>query len=174
MGKNKMLNRKNERGAITLFVLIACLFFVFILTGVYVYNLNKMQTQEQQIRQIQENYARDIDNIDEIYEELSGAIKVTLSQEPENGTWTQEVTLIGNAEIKEGDTVTIEEFAFSKDSTDETMLEWQTADNEEKITETIKVTEGGTYYFWVKDSEGEIHQSNPVEVTNIDRTSPTS
>ena len=42
MDRNRIKNRKNERGAITLFVLLACLFFVFILTGVYVYNLNKM------------------------------------------------------------------------------------------------------------------------------------
>ncbi len=174
MEKNKKINRKNERGAITLFVLLACLFFVFILTGVYVYNLNKMQTQEQNIKQIQENYARDINNIDEIYNELSKSIKLELTQEPENGIWSQEVTLIGNAEVKEGKIVTIEEYAFSKDSTDETMLEWEIADNGERITETTKVTEGGTYYFWVKDSEGEIYQSNPVEVTNIDRTEPTA
>ena len=119
MDRNRIKNRKNERGAITLFVLLACLFFVFILTGVYVYNLNKMQTQEQNIKQIQENYARDINNIDEIYNELSKSIKLELTQEPENGIWSQEVTLIGNAEVKEGKTVTIEEYAFSKDSTDE-------------------------------------------------------
>ena len=71
MDKNRKKNRKNERGTITLFVLLACLFFVFILTGVYVYNLNKMQTQEQNIKQIQENYARDITRIDEIYQEMT-------------------------------------------------------------------------------------------------------
>ena len=174
MDRNRIKNRKNERGAITLFVLLACLFFVFILTGVYVYNLNKMQTQEQNIKQIQENYARDINNIDEIYNELSKSIKLELTQEPENGIWSQEVTLIGNAEVKEGKTVTIEEYAFSKDSTDESSLKWNKADNGERITETTKVTESGTYYFWVKDSEGEIYQSNPVEVTNIDRTAPTA
>ena len=172
MDRNRIKNRKRERGAITLFVLIACLFFVFVLTGVYVYNLNKMQTQEQQIRQIQENYARDIDNIDEIYEELSGAIRVELRGEPEGETWAKEVTLIGNAEIKKEDSATIEEYAFSKEDTDVGNLEWQKADNGERIEERTKVSENGTYYFWVKDSEGEIHQSNPVEVTNIDRTNP--
>ena len=46
--------------------------------------------------------------------------------------------------------------------------------NKTEITETITVTENGTYYFWAKDSDGEIKQSNKVEVTNIDKTAPTA
>lgn len=53
---------KKERGAIALFVLLACLFFAFILTGIYIYNLNKMQMQNEQIKQIQENYEKAIIN----------------------------------------------------------------------------------------------------------------
>ena len=173
MEKNKKINRKNERGAITLFVLIACLFFALVLTGVYVATLNKMQTQEQQVDQIQENYARQLENIDEIYNELSGNVKLQLTQEPEGGTWTKEVTLIGNAEVKEGETVRIKEFAFGKENESISSLEWKEATNGQKITETTKVTENGIYYFWVEDSDGEIYQSNPVEVTNIDKTAPT-
>lgn len=62
--------KRGEKGAITLYVLLACLFFLFVLGGVYISNLNKLQVQEQQIKQIQENYAKDIDNIQEIYEDL--------------------------------------------------------------------------------------------------------
>lgn len=62
---------KKEKGAITLFVLVACLFFVFVLGGVYIFTLNKIQTQEQNLKQIQENYARDITRIDEIYQEMT-------------------------------------------------------------------------------------------------------
>ena len=43
---NKMM--KNEKGAITLFVLMACLFFVFILSTTYISNMNKLQIQESQ------------------------------------------------------------------------------------------------------------------------------
>ena len=156
MEKNRRLNRKNERGAITLFVLIACLFFALVLTGVYVATLNKMQTQEQQVDQIQENYARQLENIDEIYNELSGNVKLQLTQDPEDGTWTKEVTLIGNAEVKEGETVRIKEFAFGKENESISSLEWKEATNGQKITETTKVTENGIYYFWVEDSDGEI------------------
>ena len=174
MEKNKKINRKNERGAITLFVLIACLFFALILTGVYVSTLNKMQAQEQQVDQIQENYARQLENIDEIYEELSKNLQVQLTQEPGNGTWTQEVTLTGIGKIEKGKDTTIVGYAFSKNSEDESKLSWNNLNNVTETTQTMKITEGGTYYFWIKDSEGEIHKSNPVEVTNIDRTEPTA
>lgn len=63
-------NKKRENGAITLFVLIACLFFVFILMGAYLSNLNRIQVQEQEVLQIQENYAKELDRVDEIYEEI--------------------------------------------------------------------------------------------------------
>ena len=68
--KNKTKNMK-EKGAITLFVLLACLFFVFILTGVYLLNLNRLQVQEQDVKQIQENYAKEINNVEEIYKKLT-------------------------------------------------------------------------------------------------------
>lgn len=87
MIKNSVNSRKNEKGAITLFVLLACLFFVFILTGAYLSNLNRLQVQEQEVKQIQENYTRDIDRVDEIYENLSKSISVTSSQSPTNGIW---------------------------------------------------------------------------------------
>ena len=62
---------KREKGSIALFVVLACLFFVFILAGAYIFTLNKIQTQEQNLKQIQENYARDITRIDEIYQEMT-------------------------------------------------------------------------------------------------------
>ena len=36
----------------------------------YTFTLNKIQTQEQNLKQIQENYSRDIPRIDEIYQEM--------------------------------------------------------------------------------------------------------
>ena len=62
---------KQEKGAITLFVLIACLFFVLVLVGVYLFTLNKIQSQEQNLKQIQENYSREVTKVDEIYEEMT-------------------------------------------------------------------------------------------------------
>ena len=63
-------NKKREKGAISLFVLIVCLFFVLILMGVYLSNINRLQVQEQEVQQIQDNYAKELDRVDEIYEEI--------------------------------------------------------------------------------------------------------
>lgn len=168
----KIIDRKKgEKGAITLFVLLACLFFVFTLAGVYISNLNKQQTQEQQLRQIQENYARNIDRIDEIYESLSKGIKINLSQNPEAETWAREVTLTGTAEVKENYEATIKGYAFTKDGDEE--ITWESVTDEKKIEKALKVTENGEYIFWVKDSKGEIYKSNKITVENIDRTEPT-
>ena len=61
---------KNENGAITLYVLLVCLFFLFVLSGIYTLNLNKMQAQEESLRQIQENYSSQVENMDNIHDSL--------------------------------------------------------------------------------------------------------
>lgn len=52
----KKLNLKSQKGAITLYVLMAMLFFSAFLTGVYVMNLRKNATQQEYIEIIQEHY----------------------------------------------------------------------------------------------------------------------
>lgn len=50
------MNKKNNRGSISLYVLVACAFFVTILMAQYSRTLNKSKAVEEEIRQIQENY----------------------------------------------------------------------------------------------------------------------
>ena len=171
---------KQEKGAITLFVLLACLFFVFILTGVYLSNLNRLQVQEQEVQQIHDNYAKDIDRVEEIYEELAKSAIVTLRQEPSNGTWTKEVSLIGNAKIDEDSTATIISYIFNQQSTENGQSNWNwqavTGSNVKELVDVTQsgITKNGTYYFWIKDSEGEVHRSNEVNVQNVDNNKPTA
>ena len=95
-GKKSIIQQEN--GSITLFVLVSCLFFAFILTGTYLFTLNKLQSQEQNLKQIQENYSRNINRKDEIYQELmTGNILLSLTQEPTNDKWSQSVMLTGKA-----------------------------------------------------------------------------
>lgn len=61
---------RKQNGSITLYVLVACLFFGLILTGVYISQLNKIQTQEEEVTQIEENYKQQLERSDEIYNEL--------------------------------------------------------------------------------------------------------
>ncbi|MCI8273496.1 MAG: leucine-rich repeat domain-containing protein [Clostridia bacterium] len=78
-----------EKGAITLFVLVTCLFFAFILIALYISNTNKLQTQEKLVKQIQDNYANNLDDVYESEEEI-----------PESDLpWIWEVNADGNVEI---------------------------------------------------------------------------
>ena len=53
--KNK-INLKSQKGAITLYVLMAMLFFSAFLTGIYVTNLRKNVIQQEYIETIQSHY----------------------------------------------------------------------------------------------------------------------
>lgn len=173
MKKLNRLGNESQRGAITLYILIVCLFFTFVLVSIYIRNVNRMQSQEEEVRQIERNYKQQLEYADEIFEELSQGLRATLSQSPENGTWTKEVTLTGTANNTGNDKVNIVAYTFSKDSTVEENLNWIDIAKVTETTQTTKVTENGTYYFWVKDENGNIYKSNEVKVENIDRTAPT-
>ena len=171
--KNYINTRKNkgEKGAITLFVLLACLFLIFILSGIYISNVNKMQTQEQEVKQIQENYAKEVEDIDDIYDRLVVDIITKLTQDPANGTWVNEVTLTGTGEVREGKDLKIVGYGFCKD-TEEMPTKWTTISETKKTSQDMKVTEGGEYYFWVKDNNGKAYRSNKIDVRNIDKINP--
>lgn len=58
---------KEEKGSITMFVLISMMFFVIVLVGLYVNSNYKMQKQESEIKKIQKSYR--YENINDIYNE---------------------------------------------------------------------------------------------------------
>ena len=170
MDKNRKVsyNQKRDKGAITLFVLLACLFFTFMLTGIYFLNVNRMQVQEQEVQQIKDNYAREIALVDEIYERLSKSVILKIDRDPEG--WTNgNVLLTGKGD---GKNVEIEEYTFHKEGEEKN---WQEATETEKqyIEKDLEVTENGTYVLEVKDKDGKIYREEIV-VKEIDRTPPTA
>ena len=56
---------KEQKGSITLFVLVSIMFFVIVLVGLYVNSSYKIQKQEKEIEKIQKNYEKE--NIDDLY-----------------------------------------------------------------------------------------------------------
>lgn len=56
---------KEQKGSITLFVLISIMFFVIVLVGLYVNSSYKVQKQQKEIEKIQKNYEKE--NIDDLY-----------------------------------------------------------------------------------------------------------
>lgn len=59
---------KNEKGSITLFVLIALIVVLIILSGLYISLRNQKNAQEKESEEIVNSYQRDINKIDKIYE----------------------------------------------------------------------------------------------------------
>ena len=58
-----------ETGAITLFVLLAMLFFLIIVLSVFMNSSNKIISQTSEIDKIKEEYEQSVNNIDQIYNE---------------------------------------------------------------------------------------------------------
>lgn len=63
--QNKLL--KNEKGSITLFVLLAILFFLIVIFSLFITSSNKNTIQSSEIDKIKEEYQESVDNIDQIY-----------------------------------------------------------------------------------------------------------
>ncbi|MCI9016528.1 MAG: hypothetical protein HFJ53_05135 [Clostridia bacterium] len=62
---------RQEKGSITLFVLISMLFFVMFLIGMYLLNANSEITQTAATKRIKEIYEQDVNNIDNVYETIN-------------------------------------------------------------------------------------------------------
>lgn len=60
---------KKENASITLFVLVAMLFFLIIILGMYMASNNRNQAQISEIDKIKDEYDKDVDNLDGIYNE---------------------------------------------------------------------------------------------------------
>ena len=74
----ELININTEKGSVTLFVLIAMIFFLVILGYQYINVKNKEIIQEKELIKIQESYEKDKDEIQRIYEEKTGTIVVSL------------------------------------------------------------------------------------------------
>ena len=61
------LNLKNEKGAVSLYVLLAMLLITITLVSLYVSLTNKHLTQLDIAEQIKATYEKDINNVDNVY-----------------------------------------------------------------------------------------------------------
>lgn len=96
---------------------------------------------------------------------------ISISQSPT--AWTKDsVTLTGTAQDS-GSGVVAYQFSTSGSLTVNSSG-WKTITaTTNKVTRTYDVTSNGTYYFYVKDSEGNMNRTS-ITVSNIDKTKPTS
>ena len=87
----------NENGSISLFILLSALFFLIVVTSVGVSLKNKEATVDRNFEKVKQSYEKDLDNIEQIYEEemnLSGELKLQII---ENKRKTVKLTLSVNS-----------------------------------------------------------------------------
>lgn len=73
------MNLKSQKGSITLFVLVSCLFFLASVACVNMYMQSKQVAVDREYRQIKATYEKDINNMDSIYTELSNKNNLTVN-----------------------------------------------------------------------------------------------
>ena len=72
-----------EKGSVTIFVLITCLFFIAVLLLVNIGIMNKNANQEKEIAQITKNYTVTDEDLEQAYEETVGENKYTTFEDVE-------------------------------------------------------------------------------------------
>ena len=167
------IKRYKEKGSITLYVLVACVFFAIVLGLTYVNLVYKSQGVEENIEQIQNNYSKEDEEEDKTDQDMN----VTIQYKDPNitSTWVKEITLVGSAERKEGTVRNIAFYAFAKYDIDIENIVWTetSADEKYSLTKEITIKENGTYRFYVKNDNEEISYSDRLTVANIDSEKPT-
>ena len=66
------MKKKNQKGAITLFILIALLFFIIVLINLYIVTANRANKQVETTKQTVDIYGKNIDQIEDLYKSYFG------------------------------------------------------------------------------------------------------
>ena len=151
---------RNEKGSITLYVLVAMMLMCFVVIGVYMNASNRKANQMKELEKIKEEYERENNNIDEIYEEVSKnntLIKYSNSG-GEYAMPTEGKAKIGTTitVITSSDSIQINKIYYQWTATTVTPTNWtSTIENGETVEKTDCTI--GEYYLWVKaiDNTGE-------------------
>ena len=141
------IKRYKEKGSITLYVLVACVFFAIVLGLTYVNLVYKSQGVEENIEQIQNNYSKEDEEEDKTDQDMNVTIQY---KDPDiTSTWVKEISLVGSAERKEGTVRNIAFYAFAKYDIDIENIVWTetSADEKYSLTKEITIKENGTYRF---------------------------
>ena len=99
-GHNRIQKLKGEKGSVTLFVLIAMIFFLTIGITVYIANVNQKQSQEKEINKIQYEYGKNNDlntiyneQVDKVQQKLLITVKDSVGNKYIEKTWTNKIPL---------------------------------------------------------------------------------
>lgn len=122
---------KQEKGSITLFVVISMLFFVLFLTGVYMLSSLGEQRGISETAKIKEIYEKDLNQIGDVYETLANVQNVNIPNFKETGLTP--ITISEDGTITEADT---------------TKNDWYSYDGQKNQWANAK-TKDGSIFVWI-------------------------
>lgn len=136
-----MKNLKSEKGAITLFVLLACLFFVISLLGVYNYVQNRNQASNSEYEKVKENYEKDVGNEEIVYEKVNSSKLFFMSELEKNKVVMDRTGVDINITISNNNGILFNSFPVNYEiSLTENSKYALSIDGEENIDNTISKT----------------------------------
>lgn len=158
-----MLNLKNERGSITLFVLVSCLFFIASVTCVQMYMQSKQASIDREYRQVKANYETqlaDSASLDETYAQLSELENITINIEKttlESNQLIVEFSLSNRTNLK----INTIKYGWGTSSSMDTVSAWNYLEAESVQDKMIAINNqaitSGTYHLFVVIDNKEIY-----------------
>ena len=139
--------KRGEQGSVTLFVLIAMIFFLTVGVAVYISNVNNSSSQQRDVKKIQSEY-NDTGDVNKVYEDqkdrLNQRLFITVKDNDKNiyqeGKWTNKVPL--TVEVKWPDGLSKNEKIITvkgkKDGTEITVTDEEIKDL--KISESCTIS----------------------------------
>ncbi len=121
-----MLNLKNEKGAITLFVLVSCLFFILSVTCVQMYMQSKKVAVDREYRQIKSNYETnlaDTEYLDKTYYQLSQLENLNINIEKTTHTNNQLIVEFSLSDVTNLNAQTVK-YGWGTSSSIDTVATW--------------------------------------------------
>ena len=168
---------KGQKGSVTLFVLVSCLFFIASVACVNMYIQSKQSAIDREYRQIKATYEKDINNMDSIYAELSSQNNLSVDfGMPEINQTSKKISVkiyinleyLNIKTLKYGwyyDTNYINNPSISR-ITNWTYVENQNGENEFVATYNY-IENDGFYYLSVMVDNQEFWLENPVSTSYI-------
>ncbi len=153
---------KNEKGSITLYVLISMVFFIVVVYGVYFNTTNKAQKQNKEIEKIQKQYEKE--DINDLYEKTMNQndtgisnISITLNTNAKSNSVKATITYPTGVEKRKG--------AYG-DNLANAQKNAENSTNSDSITQIIDVSQNGYIFAIAEDRKGNKITKN-IEITNI-------
>ncbi len=149
-----MINLRNERGSITLFVLISCMFFVASVACVQMYMQSKKVAVDREYRQIKSNYEGNTLDENVLKNDYEQLVKLnSMSVNIVKSTWTNNVL---NVEFNISDTsVSIKTIKYGWGTSDavDTVNKWTFIENGSSETNMYALnnnaTQAGDYHLFI-------------------------